>query len=101
VYTSPEDLRRATMQSRYHSLTPCERKLQDKWATQKADSFAPCPAGYPWERHPNPHSPGYQCRGGAHFMSDGILTEGIPGLYVYGKIHEHLPDHDRVPAKSE
>ncbi|KAI1438519.1 hypothetical protein GGR50DRAFT_691049 [Xylaria sp. CBS 124048] len=101
IYTTPEDLERATLQSVYHTLTPRERVQQDKWAMTKADWFAPCPADFPWKRCPDPRFPGYVCEGGAHFMSDGILAEGIPSLYVFCGGHEDLVGHDRIPTKEE
>jgi hypothetical protein len=91
------------MQSQYNSLTPCERVLQDKWAKKKADTFAPCPAGFAWERYHRDEYPGYLCGGGAHFMSDGILAEGIPGLYVHWTptLRRHHDNYGRKPHSSE
>ncbi|KAI5924260.1 hypothetical protein F4810DRAFT_709597 [Camillea tinctor] len=99
VYSDPEDLRRASMQSSYATLAPAERASQDEWATRKASEFAPCPYDFAWKRH---HSkPGYACVGGAHFMSDAILAEGIPGLYATMDVHRGLDECDRRPPVSE
>lgn len=96
VYRAPEDLRRAALQSAYKTLAPAERVAQDAWATRKADEFAPCPFNFPWERASTGHA-GYRCAGGAHFMSDAILAEGVPGLYAKGKLSFlPPPSHFRV-----
>ncbi|KAI1337525.1 hypothetical protein F5Y15DRAFT_417992 [Xylariaceae sp. FL0016] len=99
VYQDPEDLRRAQLQSTYSTLTPAQRAEQDVWAKGKADKFAPCPMGYAWERHPS-HA-GYRCKGGAHYISDGILAEGLPGLYGCGSVHLDLRNAKRKPGKDE
>ncbi|KAI1489309.1 hypothetical protein F5X96DRAFT_684126 [Biscogniauxia mediterranea] len=99
VYNDPEDLRRASLQSSYATLTPAERASQDAWATRKASEFAPCPYDFAWVRHGM--LPGYACAGGAHFMSDAILAEGIPGLYVTMYAHRDLEGCDRKPPASE
>ncbi|KAI1632066.1 hypothetical protein F4809DRAFT_656991 [Biscogniauxia mediterranea] len=99
VYSDPEDLRRASLQSSYATLTPAERASQDAWATRKASEFAPCPYDFAWVRHGV--LPGYACAGGAHFMSDAILAEGIPGLYVTMYAHRDLEGCDRKPPASE
>ncbi|EMR64870.1 hypothetical protein UCREL1_8162 [Eutypa lata UCREL1] len=99
VYRNPEDLRRAQMQTTYNTLTPAERADQDAWATHKADEFAPCPFNFAWER--DDHYPGYRCAGGAHYMSDMILAEGVPGLYARQDCHRGLKNWDRKPAELE
>ncbi|KAI0598006.1 hypothetical protein F4775DRAFT_592759 [Biscogniauxia sp. FL1348] len=99
VYNDPEDVRRASLQSSYATLTPVERASQDAWATRKASEFAPCPYDFAWVRHGL--MPGYACAGGAHFMSDAILAEGIPGLYVTMYAHRDLEGCDRKPPPSE
>lgn len=98
VYVDPEDVRRATMQTQYATLSGVERAAQDKWAMKKADDFAPCPAGFPWHRYYDPLFPGYRCDGGSHFITDGIIAEGIPGLYE----RESKPEPtDRIPTRGE
>jgi hypothetical protein len=82
VYQSQDDLHYARLQTIYKTLTPAQRQAQDKWAKKKASEFAPCPFNFPWVRDEE-HS-GYACTGGAHYMSDTILAEGIPGLYCIG-----------------
>ncbi|RYP54156.1 hypothetical protein DL770_010967 [Monosporascus sp. CRB-9-2] len=80
VYRDAEDRRRAALQTAYATLAPGERAAQDAWAAHKADEFAPCPYSFPWLR--DGQCPGYRCAGGAHYMSDMILAEGVPGLYA-------------------
>ncbi|KAI1328783.1 hypothetical protein F5Y16DRAFT_141824 [Xylariaceae sp. FL0255] len=108
IYQDPEDLKKAEQQLNYSNLTGGEKAKQDKWAMKKADSFAPCPAGFPWYRNPDERYPGYRCEGGKHFMSDGLLAEGIPGMYVYRnsmpgmyRLVETGSGEDRDPTPSE
>ncbi|KAI8622969.1 hypothetical protein F5Y19DRAFT_468865 [Xylariaceae sp. FL1651] len=84
MYTDPEDLRRATLQSH-------ERSIQDRRAKVKADAFAPLPRRLPLEKDmPTPKCPGYVCEG-----------RGVPGLYVMGSWHEDLANMDCKPTKEE
>ncbi|KAK7749402.1 hypothetical protein SLS62_008146 [Diatrype stigma] len=99
AYRDPEDLRRALLQTKYGTLAPAERAGQDAWATRKADQFAPCPFNFSWERDGD--YPGYRCAGGAHYMSDMILAEGVPGLYARQGCHRGLKNWNRKPTKLE
>ncbi|KAI0024420.1 hypothetical protein F4780DRAFT_775807 [Xylariomycetidae sp. FL0641] len=99
VYQSPEDVRRASLQSRYGSLSAAERKKQDAWAMKKADHFAPCPASFAWRRTEEGH--GYRCEGGAHYISDATLAEGVPSLYVLANKHRDLDNCSREPPEHE
>ncbi|KAI1498499.1 hypothetical protein F5X99DRAFT_431721 [Biscogniauxia marginata] len=99
AYNDLEDVRRASLQSSYATLAPRERAEQDIWAKRKATEFAPCPFNFPWDRHET--RPGYVCAGGAHFMSDAILAEGIPGLYITGNAHRELDGWGRKPPAQE
>ncbi|KAK7966780.1 uncharacterized protein PG986_001057 [Apiospora aurea] len=50
-WTSKADIAAATRQVNYAQLGREEKRVQDKWAKEKADQFAPCPANWPWMRH--------------------------------------------------
>ncbi|RYO84636.1 hypothetical protein DL766_005644 [Monosporascus sp. MC13-8B] len=98
AYRDVEDRRRAVLQTAYATLAPGERAAQDAWATRKADELAPCPYNFPWLR--DDECPGYRCAGGAHYVSDTILAEGVPGLYAT-RCHPGLRNWDREPTEQE
>ncbi|KAI0157560.1 hypothetical protein GGR57DRAFT_460278 [Xylariaceae sp. FL1272] len=103
LYSDPHDIKHAQKQARYHTLTPNERIAQDQWASIKAGELAPCPMGFEWHRYENEKYPGYECNAHAHFISDKIIAQGIPGMYGLPGIFRHSGVNiaDRVPDSSE
>ncbi|PVH78074.1 hypothetical protein DL98DRAFT_534128 [Cadophora sp. DSE1049] len=80
ILTSPTDLRMATRQLKLSSLPPPERAAQESWAQSIIQKVGNCPQNMAWQHINLPTSKGYQCAGGAHFISDELIAEGKCGI---------------------
>ncbi|KAI1876429.1 hypothetical protein JX265_003955 [Neoarthrinium moseri] len=98
AWTKPEDLEAAAEHLQYQNASAERKKYLDIWAMQKASELAPCPAGYRWRRHPS--HPGYLCAGGAHYIPDVMVVEGLPGVYTVSRPPKKLIE-DMTPHKKE
>ena len=79
AFTDPHDIKMASRQIQYETLSPDEQRKQEQWAQTKARQLGPCPAGYAWIRVPG----GYNCSAGSHWMTDELLAEGKGGILYH------------------
>jgi hypothetical protein len=87
AYTSKHDIKMASRQILYDTLSSEEQTFQEDWVQEKIQQMAPCPYGLSWRRIPG----GYHCIGGHHYMSDKLLAKGKGGWYIRGTTI-HLDD---------
>ncbi|KAG4422668.1 hypothetical protein IFR04_004146 [Cadophora malorum] len=80
VLTSATDIKMATRQLKLSTLPPSERAAQESWALSIIQKVGICPQNMAWQRIDLPTSKGYQCAGGAHFISDDPIAEGKCGI---------------------
>lgn len=73
TYTTQRDQDFASRQTRIEQLSPQDQMEQEQWAQIQLQASAVCPAGFVWMRRPG----GYQCYGGAHWVSDDSLASGV------------------------
>jgi hypothetical protein len=82
-----KDRTNASRQTRYESLSKSERSEQDKWASAQIRLSGCCPGNYSWHRVPG----GYKCKGGgAHLVTDALLSEGNGGYYIKNNRGQHI-----------
>lgn len=74
------DISMASKQINFPSMSGKERLEQSQWVQSQlhGELGEGCKEGYAWEERPG----GWQCKGGAHAVTNELLKEGKGGIYV-------------------
>jgi hypothetical protein len=72
-------------------LSPLDRERQEKWAQSQIARSGVCPEGYDWEPSDG-FGGGYLCGGRKHFVSHGLIGEGLGGVFLWSG----WPEEDEI-----
>ncbi|KAF8855613.1 hypothetical protein BDZ45DRAFT_746207 [Acephala macrosclerotiorum] len=75
IFKTTDDQKMASRQTKIESMSPQERKEQEKWAQSLIKGL--CPGGVSWDRVQG----GYRCAAKQHAVTDELVSEGKGGMF--------------------